>query len=187
MNADSSTAITLCTPPSAKSGSIATWRRYVVPACLLGCIIALGLFALGIYFSRSPGLFDVNAKAAAKANVEPNELKRGYYTASAIYHVGDTLLSKPGGYLTNDIMPPSAIQDNMPSWEFGVITELRDAVRSLRNDFSRAQTQSVEDRDLMEADSSFHFDHDRLMLPSTEDEYRNGLASLARYLQRLQN
>lgn len=163
------------------------WKRRLVPACLLVVILTLTLLGLSIYFSRSPGLFDVVEKAAAISQTAPSELKRGYVTASSVYHVGKTLLEKPGGYLTNDLVPPSAILDNMPSWEFGVITELRDAVRSLRNDFSRAQSQSVEDRDLMEADSKFNFDHTRFMLPSTEDEYRGGLAALERYLNRLQN
>ncbi len=169
-----------------KAKPLARWRRYLLPAVLFGTIAILTFFALGVYFSRSPQLFDVTGKASALAQAEPGALKRGYLTTSAIYHVGETLLEKSGGYLTNDALPPSSFLDNMPSWEFGVITELRDAVRSLRNDFSRAQTQSVEDRDLMEADAKFHFDHTRFMLPSTEDEYRSGLGSLKRYLDRLQ-
>lgn len=167
--------------------SIPKWRRFIIPGLLLLVILGLCVLALGVYVSRTPGVTDVKAKAMAMASKELEELPRGYLTASAVYHVGETLLGKSGGYLTNDVAPPLSLLDNMPSWEFGVLTELRDAVRSLRNDFSRAQTQSVEDTDLMTADAKFHFEHTRFMLPSTESEYRDGLAALSSYLGRLEN
>ncbi len=186
MNAlsDSSENMETTLVPSSKP--LPRWRRFLLPSSLLGCVVVLFLVALSIYVSRGPALFDVMEKARAKVGGDSGALKRGYLTTSAIYHVGETLLNKPGGYQTNDVLPPTALLDNMSSWEFGVVVELRDAVRSLRNDFSRAQTQSIEDRDLMTADSQFHFDHTRLMLPSTEEEFSKGLEALQRYLDRLQ-
>ena len=59
----------------------------------------------------------------------------------------DTLLNKPGGYLSNDISPPGVFLDNMPNWEFGVLQQIRDLAKALRNDYSRSQTQSVADQD----------------------------------------
>ena len=64
----------------------------------------------------------------------------------------DVLLNKRGGYLSNDILPPWVFLDNVPNWEFGVLTQVRDLSRAMRNDFSRSQTQSTEDPDLMEAE-----------------------------------
>ena len=55
----------------------------------------------------------------------------------------DVLLHKRGGYFSNDILPPWVFLDNVPNWEFGVLTQVRDLARAMRNDFSRSQTQSA--------------------------------------------
>ena len=116
---------------------------------------------------------------------DESKLVPGYVTTAAIIRIGNTLLDKPGGYLRNDIAPPGVYLDNIPNWEFGVVTELRDFSRALRNDFSRSQSQSVEDNDLKFAEPQFSFDSTSWMLPSTESAYRKGLNGLQRYLQRL--
>ena len=91
----------------------------------------------------------------------------GWSTADTMVRVAETLLDKPGGYLSNDLTPPGIYLDNIPNWEFGVLTELRDLVRAMRNDFSRSQTQSVEDKDLQIGEPQFHFDSDSWILPSS--------------------
>ena len=68
----------------------------------------------------------------------------GYPTADTLIRVSSTLLDKPGGYLTNDVMPPSVFLDNIPNWELGVLTQVRDLSRVIRNDYSRSQSQSRE-------------------------------------------
>ena len=95
------------------------------------------------------------------------------------------VLEKPGGYLANDVTPPSLWLDNMPSWEFGVIIQVRDLSRAMRRDMSRSQSQSTEDPDLARAEPLFHFDHNSWMLPSTESEYRRGLEYIDAYMLRL--
>jgi hypothetical protein len=55
----------------------------------------------------------------------------------------------------------------------------------MRNDFSRSQSQSVEDKDLQIADPQFNYDSESWILPSTESEYRKGVEALYRYLERL--
>jgi hypothetical protein len=82
-------------------------------------------------------------------------------------------------------MPPGIWMDNVPNWEFGVLTLIRDTTRVYRNDLSRSQSQSVEDKDLSEAEGKFFFDNNSWALPQTEDEYRDGLKLLSSYLNRL--
>jgi hypothetical protein len=82
-------------------------------------------------------------------------------------------------------MPPGVLLDNIPNWEFGVLVQVRDLTRVMRNDFSRSQTQSVEDKDLAEAEPSFNFDNNRWILPSTESRYRQGIRRLESYQARL--
>jgi hypothetical protein len=146
---------------------------------------AVIVIILGIYWSRSPGQFDVKENALQAAGGDETKLVPGYVTTATAIRIAETLLDKPGGYLSNDLTPPGVYLDNIPNWEFGVLTELRDLVRAMRNDFSRSQTQSTEDKDLQQGEPQFHFDSDSWILPSTESEYRKGLESVYRYLERL--
>ena len=109
----------------------------------------------------------------------------GYTTTTTLIETVDTLLHKRGGYMSNDIMPPWVLLDNVPNWEFGALTQIRDLARAMRNDFSRSQTQSTEDPDLAEADPLFHYDNSRWIPPDTEGRYRKGAEALERYLMRL--
>lgn len=164
-----------------------TWKErglwWTAGLFLVTYAIAVGVF--GIIWSRSPGEFDVREEALKIAQNDEKKLKTGYITTATAIRTVETLLDKPGGYLSNDIMPPGVYLDNIPNWEFGVLTELRDLARSLRNEFSRSQTQSTEDRDLQIAEPQFNFDSQSWILPSTESEYRKGIEALYRYLARL--
>jgi len=95
------------------------------------------------------------------------------------------MLTKRGGYFSNDIMPPWVFLDNVPNWEFGALTQVRDLARTMRNDFSRSQTQSTEDPDLSEADPLFHYANDRWFPPDTEGRYKKAMVFLESYLTRL--
>ena len=143
------------------------------------------VIVLGFIWSRSPGEFDIRENALAMANQQEKKLVPGYATTATAIRIAETLLDKPGGYLSNDLTPPGVYLDNIPNWEFGALTELRDLVRAIRNDFSRSQTQSTEDNDLREADPQFNYDAKSWILPSTESEYNKGVKALYRYLERL--
>jgi hypothetical protein len=99
--------------------------------------------------------------------------------------VAETMLDKPGGFLSNDITLPGAALDNIPSWEFGVLVQLRDLARAMREGFSRSQSQSTEDVDLAIAEPRFNFDNQSWILPRSEDEYRDGIRYVETYLNRL--
>lgn len=158
------------------------WLR---PLLLVLAGVLVLVLVLGMYWSREPDLFDVREAAKSRAEGRGESLVTGYVTTATLIEVADTLLGKPGGYLSNDVMPPGLYLDNMPNWEFGVVVQVRDLARVLRNDFSRSQTQSTEDPDLQVADPLFHFDTESWILPATESEYRKAIAALERYLARL--
>ena len=99
----------------------------------------------------------------------------GSVTTGALIGVVQTLLDKPGGYTHNDKFPPGVWLDNMPNWEYGVLIQVRDLSRALREVFSRSQSQSTEDIDLVEMEPRFNFNSDSWILPSSESEYRDGL------------
>lgn len=151
-----------------------------VPAALvLLCAIAM------FWLNHEPARFDPFERGAAHAKAHGHAQVIGYTTTSTLIEVIGVLLDKRGGYLSNDILPPWVFLDNVPNWEFGVLTQSRDLARTLRNDLSRSQTQSTEDTDLAEADPLLHYDNGRWIPPDTEGRYRKGAEALERYLARL--
>ena len=83
------------------------------------------------------------------------------------------------------MFPPGVWLDNMPNWEYGVLIQSRDLARALRENFSRSQSQSKEDVDLVMAEPRFNFDSDSWALPASESEYRDGLKYVGKYFDRL--
>ncbi|PTS85287.1 DUF2333 domain-containing protein [Pseudomonas sp. HMWF032] len=151
---------------------------------LLGLYLVVAL-VVGWYWSQEPVQFSVQQQAEASAELSGRKLVNGYTTVETLKQVAGTLLDKPGGYLSNDLAPPGLWLDNMPSWEFGVLVQVRDMSRALRKDFTRSQSQSTEDPDLVKAEPRFHFDNKSWALPASEAEYAEGIKSLDRYLARL--
>ncbi len=144
-------------------------------------VIALTSLGLGFYWSQEPEM-------RVTTPVSPNQSEpTGTATVQALQQLGEILLDKPGGYLSNDLFPPGVLLDNVPNWEFGVLVQVRDLARALRNTLSRSQSQSREDPDLVIAENQFYFDNDSWFLPATEDEYQKGLVALERYLLRLKD
>lgn len=111
----------------------------------------------------------------------------GEATTSALIDVAQTLLDKRGGYLSNDYLPPGVWMDNVPNWEFGALVQVRDLAKAFRNEFSRSQTQSTEDPDLLEADPLFSTPSDRWLLPSSESQYRKAIEHVGAYRARLRD
>tara|TARA_R110001606_G_scaffold316814_2_gene463564 strand:- start:446 stop:1462 length:1017 start_codon:yes stop_codon:yes gene_type:complete len=153
-------------------------------------IAAVLLSFLGMYWSSEPDQFDVVAAAKEKAAERgylnnSKKLVVGYTTASTLHSIMGTLLDKPGGFISNDILPPGVFMDNMPAWEFGVLVQSRDLARAFRKEFSRSQSQSTEDVNLKIAEPQFNFDNKSWALPSSESEYRRGNKELMEYLDRL--
>lgn len=138
-------------------------------------IVVLVMLSVGWYWSRTPDIFFVVRE------IDGERAVNGYSTADTLIRVAETLLDKPGGYLTNDVAPPSVFLDNMPNWEFGVLTQVRDLARVMRNDYSRSQSQSTEDPDLSEAEPQFFFDSDSWVFPTTESKYRDGIEGFKKY------
>ena len=143
-------------------------------------LLSVLLVLLGWYWSDEPDLFDVEA-----INSQQAQPVIGAATTSTLIHVIDVMLEKPGGYLANDVTPPGLWLDNLPSWEFGALVQVRDLSKAMRESFSRSQSQSTEDRDLALAEPRFNVDHQSWAVPWPEREYADGRDYLQNYLLRL--
>lgn len=154
--------------------------RVIAVAALLLLLLAL-LF--GVLWSNEPDPFDVRTEAERAAAGKP--LPPGYVTATTLIRVSEILLDKSGGFVSNDILPPGVWLDNMPAWEYGVILQVRDLTRSLRESMSRSQSQSQEDDDLARAEPRFNFSTNSWAVPASESEYRDAIGYVERYRARL--
>ncbi|NMP30365.1 DUF2333 family protein [Thalassotalea sp. M1531] len=153
-----------------------TFSTKSVVSILVG--ILLVFYFLGVYMSFEPDEIDLReavTSAATKDNVAP---VIGYTTTTSIILVAETLLDKPGGYLSNDVLPPSVFLDNIPSWEFGVLEMVRDMTLVMRQELSRSQSQSLENQFLKNAQPRFNIDHTSWAVPSAESEYSKAIKEL---------
>ena len=148
-------------------------------------VLVLLCLAAMFYLNHEPPAFNPLASATLRAQEQHQKVVTGYVTTATLIETVDVMLHKRGGYMSNDIMPPWVFLDNVPNWEFGALTQVRDLARAMRNDFSRSQTQSTEDPDLSEADPLFHYDSERWIPPDTEGRYRKAMEALDKYLARL--
>jgi len=141
--------------------------------------------ALGFIWSMEPNPIPIRQNMEAKLAVTGSDYVVGAATTSTLIGVAETLLDKPGGYLSNDVMPPGLYLDNIPNWEFGVLQQVRDFARGFREFFSRSQSQSVEDPDLSEGEPLFYFDNGSWIFPPSESEYRRATDYFYSYLGRI--
>jgi len=147
---------------------------------IFGTVVFL-LYGLGVYWSFEPQELDIRAEVTKDAKAENVAPVVGYTTTTALIRVSETLLNKSGGYLSNDALPPSVFLDNIPAWEFGVLEMVRDLSLVMRKDFSRSQSQSLEDQYLKKAQPLFNYDHKSWAMPSSEGEYSDAIKLLYAY------
>lgn len=159
------------------------WKFHGFLAVVLGYVLVI--LALMWWWDTEPDYFDPIKITQQRATAKQQPVVVGSATTSALIHSIEVMLDKRGGYLSNDKLPPGVLMDNLPNWEFGVVTASRDLTRAMRNEFSRSQTQSVEDKDLQEAEPLISSPNDRWLLPSSESQYRKAIARIDSYATRL--
>jgi hypothetical protein len=168
-------------------------RGILWSSVLLLVTAIVALYILGIFWSQEPESRNVRNIALEMAQNDKERVVPGVTTTATEIFIVDTLLNKRGGYLSNDIFPPTSffglfpLLDNIPNWEFGALLMARDTARVLRNDFSRSQSQSLENPDLAEAEPLLNFANDSWLFPPTEREYRKAIKHLHNYLDQLSN
>ena len=158
---------------------------------VLGVVFVVVL-VLGAYWSHEPDMIpedgfvvELADKTSAMMQTPLNTTVKGSATTASLIYAANTLLDKSGGYISNDMLPPGVFLDNIPNWEFGVLVQIRDFSEAFREAFSRSQSQSTEDADLIIAEPKFKFDSESWILPSSESVYKEGIEHLDFYHSRL--
>jgi len=154
----------------------------IVAVLLLVYLVAI--FCIVWYWSREPDLLQIHS--ARHPEIISNKTI-GITTTQILQDITRVLLEKNGGYISNDLLPPGVLMDDMPNWEYGVLTQLRDLSKALKENTGRSPQQLREDNDLVVAESRFRFDNQSWMIPSSESQYREGMEHLQSYQDRLQS
>lgn len=151
-------------------------------------VAAIGLlfYFVAVYWSVEPDTFDPKTTAQETLQKQ-NNIAIGAYTTSTLIKTIATLDDKNGDYLSNSILPPAVLMDNMPAWEFGVLEQARDLTLILRRDLSRSQTQSTENKSLQLANGALNVQHTRLFPTNANTEYKKTIKELNKYLTNLDN
>ena len=157
-------------------------RKFPVTYKILIVSIAFCSILLGVYWSNEPDTFPV-----VKLNSSVTPTRVGFITTSTVIEMVEILIEKPGGLVSNDIMPPGIWLDNIKNWEYGVLIQIRDVSKAMRESFSRSQSQSMENPDLAFAEPRFNVDHKSWAIPWPEREYKDGQSYLKDYRDNLQN
>ncbi|MCW8092692.1 DUF2333 family protein [Alteromonas sp. ASW11-130] len=162
-------------------------RQYLTAKSIAIALAVLFIifWLIGWYWSIQPDTFDVRANTRAQASELSHTQVAGFTMTTTMITVSETLLKKPGGYLSNDVMPPGVLLDNMPAWEFGVLEMVRDLALSMRKDFSRSQSQSLENSFLVKAQPKLNIDSRAWMFPSAESEYAAAINLIKSYRREL--
>ncbi|EGM68926.1 DUF2333 family protein [Shewanella sp. HN-41] len=152
-----------------------TWKKVIG----VGLFVVLVGYGVSVWWSIEPDPINPQQLTATEKNVV------GYATTTSLILTVETLLDKQGGWLSNDVMPPSIFMDNMPAFEYGALEQARDLALIMRKEFSRSQSQSAADKDLGEAQAKLNIDHTSWLVPSAESEYRDAIKLLKLYRARM--
>lgn len=152
-----------------------TWKQVTG----VGLFLVLICYVVSVWWSIEPDTLTPQELTATDKNVV------GFATTTSLILTVETLLDKQGGWLSNDVIPPSIFMDNMPAFEFGALEQVRDLALIMRKEFSRSQSQSTADKDLGEAQSKLNIDHTSWLVPSAESEYRDAVKLLKLYRARM--
>lgn len=147
-----------------------------------GTTVLLG-WATAVWFSSEPDIVDIREHLAKTA--PPGKPVIGYATTDTLIFVTETLVDKPGGFMANDVLPPFSMMDNMAAWELGALEMVRDMSLAMRRDFSRSQSQSMENELLKQIQPKFNIDYRSWAVPTPESEYSDALKLLRVYRQAL--
>ena len=163
-------------------------RRWPKIAASVTAAVAVFFIVLGIYWSRAPDVFWVTH------TIDDQQVVVGYSTTDTLIRVAETMLDKPGGYLSNDRMPPSVFLDNTPNFQQGIISALARFAFELTDQIGRTRGSSQADVDLQEASgllqysgTKWVFDLSTSIAPtaSSEAQYRKAMRSLLSFNARL--
>ncbi len=182
--------------PPIPAKAMVWWVKYLIIFSLVVVLIwPIGLGILwslnGLYRMIDPTRFpklDSNIVNLMKTTgPDSPEAKKGVAICEAIINRLNDELNSRFGWTVNDLaISPTAWPDNRRNRQRGVIFATRLLVNFLSTNFAKYGGAGAEDEDLKKArEQYFAFSPDSWWFPSSEDQYKKGIAMIRRYEKRL--
>lgn len=154
----------------------------------VGAVASLVVLPIYIQWSSvEPEVKDIAAIIESNG-VKDHESVVGDATTSAYIHVLETLLTKNGGYHSNDILVKLGVYDNMPNFEFGAVEMSRDLALIMRDSFSKSSSSSIENENLSKMQPKMNFNHNSWnLMASTESNYGDSVVEAKKYLKAIED
>ena len=157
-------------------------RGVVLTPVVVVLVLLIGLFLISLIPDDNPAAPTQQAiRSEFSANHDGKAPPVGYHTTESLIRTVDVIVNKRGGFLSNDVLPPFILMDNIPAWETGALRQARDLALAMRNDITRAQSQSGEDPNLVQAQVLLNNDSERWIFPSAEGKYNEAVERLRAY------
>ena len=152
-----------------------------------GVLMFIILFPLWIYMWATPVVwwFSYNLSREDTARVyKPQENQVvGLAYVDALIGCYESQMSH---WMYNDRIAPTILLDNPQNFQLGVREGLLYGTRVLRDNLSRQRSTDTIDEDVKKAHESFSYNADKWLIPSTESQFKDGIAALRRYRERLE-
>src|SRR5574341_239921 len=125
--------------------------------------------------------FDVAARFPTGQRIVGGEV-----FATAVVAIIEHELDGITGWRPNDfaLWGPTVLADNNANRQLGIIQAVRESVRVLKDHLTKVSSNEY-DQNLVEADTDFRNDAEKLWLPSAEGKFRDGIRHLRAYVDGL--
>jgi hypothetical protein len=152
-------------------------------ALALGALVLVVLAACPIVLHVTQRSHDVLPFSVAAAYPQGKPFVRGEVFASTIVALVEHELDGATGWRPNDffLWGPALWADNNANRQLGIILAVRESTRVLKDHLTKVSSTEY-DPNLVEADTAFRNDMERLWLPSAESKLREGVRALRAYV-----
>ncbi len=159
--------------------------KYALGACI-GAIAMFTVAIVALHFGQKAHnklKIDIDAMYPRDAVVVPGEI-----VATALIEVMRHELDDGFGWRPNDffLWGPGLWADNNSNRQIGIIHAVRETVRVLKDNLTKV-SPNVYDPRLIEADTMFRNDEEKLWFPSAENRFHKGIEALEKYVDGLRN
>ena len=167
----------------AEGGSARHAGRWAIAA---GVVVLLGVIAGPLVLHFGQKRHDVLAFDVAKQFPADKPIVGGEVFAGAVIAIMDHELNGFTGWRPNDFVlwGPRLWADNNANRQLGIIQAVRESVRVLKDHLTKVSSNEF-DANLVEADTDFRNDAQKLWLPSAEGKFREGIRHLHAYVDGL--
>ncbi|HVO25924.1 MAG TPA: DUF2333 family protein [Candidatus Margulisiibacteriota bacterium] len=158
-------------------------RRWLIGGAVVMLIVVVG-GPLVLHFGQKR--HDVLAFNVAQAFPADKPIVGGEVFATTLMALMEHELNGITGWRPNDffLWGPHLWADNNANRQLAIIQALRESVRVLKDHLTKVSSNEF-DRNLVEADTDFRNDAERLWLPSAESKFREGVRHLQAYVDGL--